>query len=203
MKKLTVEEEITKQTYQKIASRWAKSHSNPKFWYKEMEAFRRTLPKGKILDVGAGSGRDAKGLIELGYDYIGIDISDALLKEARKTNPGVDFREASLYDLEFSELFDGFWCAAVLLHIPRDRMKDALRSIKKCLKPGAVGFIAIKEGKGERMLDRSEDDQRYFAYWDNDEFKNLLKKCEFTICVEGKKHTKDEPDWLTYIVKCA
>lgn len=42
------------------------------------------MPAGKILEVGSGGGRDAKDLIEMGYEYIGIDISKGLLEEAKK-----------------------------------------------------------------------------------------------------------------------
>jgi hypothetical protein len=35
------------------------------------------------------------------------------LEQARNNNPGAVFEQVNLYDLDFTEPFDGFWAAAV------------------------------------------------------------------------------------------
>lgn len=202
MKKLTSAEELTKQTYNNLAIKWSASHSTKSFWFKEMLQFNGYLPKGKILDVGSGAGRDAAELSEYGYDYVGTDFSSGLIEQARKNNPGFIFKEISLYDLNFKERFDGFWCAAVLLHTPKVRVPEALKAIRKNMKPGAIGFISIKEGKGEDIEVRRgiRGYDRLISYWQKEDFRKVLNAEGFEVIEEGEKPYKDSI-WLTFIVR--
>jgi SAM-dependent methyltransferase len=155
------------------------------------------------LEIGCGGGRDAKELIALGYGYVGTDISAGLLEEAKKNNPGATFQQVSLYDLNFTEPFDGFWCAAVLLHIPKRRIDEALQAIKKNIKKGGIGFIAIKEGDGEKMETEGglDGDGRLFVYWQNDEFKQALTSNGLEVLQEGYYPKSERTKWLTYHIK--
>jgi 2-polyprenyl-3-methyl-5-hydroxy-6-metoxy-1,4-benzoquinol methylase len=200
---LTADEEITLQTYNKLAKSWASGHLNPDYWREELTELSKQLPKGKILEVGCGGGRDAKELLKLGYEYTGTDLSVALLKEARAANPSATFIQASLYDLDFPEQFDGFWCAAVLLHIPKHRIHEALQAIKRNVKKDGVGFIAIKEGtfEGVETGHEYDGDGRFFAYWQNDEFKAALAANGFKVVKEARKPLSKLTTWLVYFVR--
>lgn len=200
---LTADEETTLRTYNKLAKDWALGHLAPDYWKAELAEFKKLLPEGKILEVGCGGGRDAKELIKLGYDYLGTDISEGLLKEARKLNPGAVFLRTSLYDLDFSEPFDGFWCAAVLLHIPKQRIAEALKRIRHSIKPGGTGFIAIKEGDYEGMETGNDYDGegRLFVYWQNNEFKAALAANGFETVKDERRYMSERTTWLLYYVK--
>ncbi|HEX5145973.1 MAG TPA: class I SAM-dependent methyltransferase, partial [Conexibacter sp.] len=45
-------------------------------------------PGARILDAGCGFGRTVGVLAEMGFDAVGVDISPAVIAEARKRNPG-------------------------------------------------------------------------------------------------------------------
>lgn len=204
MSELSAEEKLTIATYDRQAENWSSSHATASFWGEEMAQFKKLLPGGRILEIGAGGGRDAKELIEAGYDYTGTDISVGLLEQARKNNPGVNFEEVSVYDLDYEELFDGFWCSAVLLHIPRARIDDALQVINKNMKRGALGFIAIKEGEGEKLEaddNSTQGDERFFVYWTDKDFSKRLEANGFNIVERGYRPMSERTKWLTYIVK--
>jgi SAM-dependent methyltransferase len=203
MSQLTEEEDLTKNSYNKHANLWAKAHSNERFWSEEMHKFRELLPSGRILEIGSGSGRDAKELLELGYEYVGTDISERLLKQASKNNPGAHFEEASVYDLNFDKAFDGFWCSAVLVHIPKKRINEALQAIRRNMRLGAIGFISLKEGSGEKIESDTDEDggQRFFSYWQNKEFKDVLTENGFEVLHEKTKPISERTKWLTYLVK--
>lgn len=206
MSELTPEEKTTIATYDKQAESWSTNHSTISFWGDEMARFNELLPNGRILEIGAGGGRDAKELIEYGYDYLGTDISSGLLEQARRNNPSVDFEQVSVYDLDYKELFDGFWCSAVLLHIPREKIDSALSAINKNMRRGAFGFIAIKEGDGEQLeaTDASTgDDERYFVYWSDNDFSNKLAENGFKVVERGYRPMSERTKWLTYIVQVA
>lgn len=62
-------------------------------WGKKIKTFLGFLGGGKILKIGAGSGRDAEIFVKAGYQYTGVDTSSALLEIARKRIPGAVFLE--------------------------------------------------------------------------------------------------------------
>lgn len=197
---LSENEEITRQSYDKHAAAWSSYHSIKKFWGEEFDRFYGLLPAGKLLEVGCGAGRDAKELIQHGYDYVGTDISTGLLELARKNNPQAHFEQMSLYDLDFNEKFDGFWCAAVLLHIPRGRIGQALRSIRGVIKPGGFGFIAVKEGDGE-IMETTDGMNRCFIYWHDEAFRQVLKDNNFKVLHYTYKPMSEHTKWLIYQVQ--
>jgi len=197
MTQLTKDEEATKRVYDRTAKQWADAHTSADFWKEELTMFQKLMPSGKVLEIGAGGGRDAKELIKLGYEYVGTDISAGLIAVAQQANPGAAFQQISIYDLDFAEPFDGFWCSAVLLHIPKRRINEALRAIKKNIKPGGIGFIATKEGEGEQV----EADGRLFVFWSNGEFKKLLTSNGFEVVHEGYRPMSKRTKWLMYHVR--
>lgn len=201
---LTKLEEITLDTYERYASQWATVYSN-KLWSKELEMYRQLLPTGKILEIGSGGGRDARELLDLGYDYTGTDVSPAFLAEASKQNPDGRFILSSVYDLNFAESsFDGFWASAILLHLPKDRINFALQRIKRCIKKNAIGFISIKEGEGSELL-RDEVGgnacERLFTYYLEPEFLEILISEGYSIADFHRKKG-GQKDWLVYLVRC-
>lgn len=203
--KLTPEEELTLKSYDKISSDWVAKHKTPHFWFQEMLRFNKYLPRGRVLEIGAGGGRDAKELIAMGYRYVGTDISSNLLAEARVENPGVEFYNQSVYDLDYPEnYFDGFWTSATLLHIPKSRIAEALGKIHYVVKAKGIGFISIKQGKGEKieteeahLLGRVD---RFFAYYSQEEFAEVLKKNEFDILEMDVRSVSEKTIWLIYFV---
>lgn len=69
-----------------------------------LEQMALELAKGKILDVGAGSGCHSLALQEMGKEVVAIDISP-LSVEVMQTR-GVDARLVNLFDPHFAERFD-------------------------------------------------------------------------------------------------
>ena len=205
MTDLLPEEQETVATYDKMADVWASEHQIPDFWGKEMRRFKKLLPKGNLLEIGAGGGRDAKELAKLGYSYAGTEISTGMVEVARKDNPDLKFLKHSVYDLQFDDSFDGFWCAAVLLHIPKSKIAKALSQIKSVMKPGAIGFISLKHGNGEKFeTERWEDGsehKRLFSYWTKDEFAKHLKKSGYSLVDYWYRVDKFGRHWHCFFVK--
>ena len=64
----------------------------------------------KVLEIGCGTGRLAKALIRDGALYTGIDLSDELLKDAKKyflkNNDSVSFVKCNMTNFNVNEKFD-------------------------------------------------------------------------------------------------
>lgn len=187
-------ESKTIEYYNKEAESWIVAHGGNEedsYWRTEMQHFHELLPSGKVLEIGSGAGKDAAVLIAMGYDYTGTDASKGLLKIAQKRNPQAKLEHVNVFDLDFPEHgFDGFWTAATLLHIPKDRIDEALQRIKTQIKPGGIGFITMKAGAGERT---DQETGRWFAYYSKEEFQEVLERNSYEVVEEKSK--KGERDW--------
>jgi SAM-dependent methyltransferase len=200
---LTEEEQITKKTYDNLADKWMQTHTTPQFWKDDMEKFQELVPIGKILEIGCAAGRDGEELAKMGYGYVGTDVSKKLVQLAKKNHPDLDFRAVSIYELDFPQKFDGFWCVATLVHIPNKRINEALQAIKRNLKPGAIGYLTVKEGSGQHLEKKIDLDGegRLFSYWQNDEFKEALNRNGFEVVAQNYKPHSARSKWLTFLVK--
>lgn len=88
-------------------------------WQREQRTVERhlsTLPTGsRVLDVPVGTGRFLEAYGRHGLDAIGVDISSAMLAQARAKAPGADLREGSIMDLQFADgSFDCVVCMRFL-----------------------------------------------------------------------------------------
>ncbi|MBP9691358.1 class I SAM-dependent methyltransferase [Candidatus Woesebacteria bacterium] len=202
--KLTPQEQETIDAYDQNAAAWAGSRNQKGVWGNEKKKFFEYLPSGKIIEIGSGSGRDAQELIAHGYEYIGTDISKGLLEIAKKRNPHASFSLQSVYNLDFPDgTFDGFWASAVLLHIPKNRIDEALQHLKRILKDGATGFISLKKGDGEKMVDGDHvgiDYKRFFSFYEQPEFTEILQRNHFEI-LETYVFDHSNKKWLAFFVK--
>lgn len=187
--------------YDNQALQWATAHGgneDESYWKSEMDKFHRFLTSGKIIEIGSGAGKDAAALIKIGYEYTGTDASKGLITVAQQRNPGATFINKSVDELDFSENnFDGFWTAATLLHIPKDRIDTALQSINRVVKPKGVGFISMKAGSGEKI---DPETGRWFSYYSQKEFSKVLARNEFKI-IDQETRQGEKDLWLVYYVK--
>jgi SAM-dependent methyltransferase len=105
-----------------------------------------------LLDVGCGSGSITIGLATKVNRVIGVDVDDAEFDDVRTYARGsgignAEFREGSVYELAFPDRhFDA--CLAHSMVETLDRPVDALREIRRVLKPGGVVGVASVEYGG-------------------------------------------------------
>lgn len=168
----------------------------------EQILFLSTLPEGippsdiKILDVGAGSGRDSKIFKDLGYDITALEPSSSLVEKIKK-NVDCQILPIPIQELDYDYYFDAIYASASLLHLSKNEMPNALSKIKKSLKPDGVFFMLLKEGLGEEI----DSNGRYFSYYQEDELQELMLNNGFTDTIIIKKQGKLNSDisWLTSI----
>jgi|SRR3989344_3409872 len=204
LERLTTNEQITVSEYDKMAHIWALTHDTQEFWTPEFEVFENLVScNSSVVEFGAGGGRDARRLSQR-YRYLGTDISSGLISEAKKINPQLYFRQADLYRLPFiNSLFDGFWCSATLLHLPKNRVGEALSEMNRVTKNNGTGFISIKEGQGETIVEdqlNGKSFRRFFAYYEQDEFSQILEVNKFKVRDSYMKPV-GRTNWLIYIVE--
>lgn len=104
----------------------------------------RPLNGEAILDAGCGTGDLARNIALSGASVTGVDSSAAMIREAQKKYPEIDFQVQDVRALPFQNRFDAVFSNAALHWVKEaDR---AVSSIYRALKPGGR-FVAELGGK--------------------------------------------------------
>jgi SAM-dependent methyltransferase len=98
----------------------------------------RHCPRGRVLEVGIGTGRLAARLAQVGYEMVGVDPSEAMLELARARAPGVRTVRGSGTALPFPDRsFDLVLTVAVMHHIAdASDVRGALFEMVRVARPG-------------------------------------------------------------------
>jgi len=92
----------------------------------------------KVLDLGCGNGRLYQLFEGVSIDYIGLDISEELIKKAQEKFPEIEFAVGDMRELPFpDDSYDVIYSIAAFHHLANaeDRLK-ALSEMRRILKPG-------------------------------------------------------------------
>jgi protein-L-isoaspartate O-methyltransferase len=109
-------------------------------------------PGSTVLDIGAGSGRDAAWLATKGYDVVAVEPSEAMLAHARAKHASsrIQWLSDSLPDLgkvrRLGLSFDLILLSAVWMHIPPAARQRALRKLATLLAPKGRIAISLRLG---------------------------------------------------------
>ncbi len=142
-------------------------------------------PGARVLDIGAGMGRDVAKLVSEGYEAWGIEPSDTFreLAVVRFPHIGDRMRAGSLPDempplADLGGPFDGVVCSAVLQHLPRSKLFDAVFSLKGILKERGRILVSIPvERPG--LIDSRDDRGRLFNGVTADEIELIFERVGF------------------------
>ncbi|WP_435955447.1 class I SAM-dependent methyltransferase [Dryocola sp. BD626] len=117
------------------------------------ESFTRHLaPGARVLDVGCGSGRDAKAFSEMGYRVEAFDASSEMVALARQ-HTGLPVQQMTFADVNVEQHYDGIWCCASLLHVSASELPKVMQKLARALKSGGIWYVSFKYGEGEREKD--------------------------------------------------
>ncbi len=163
------------------------------------ERFLKYLPaKGKILDIGFGSGRDMIYFKSLGYDVEGIDTSLEFVKNMK--NREFDVSLMSVTKLNFKNTYDGLWACASLLHIKREELEETILRCINALKDNGILYCSFKYGDKE-----IEKDNRYFNYINEEIINDIASKNDLNIVdlyqSNDVRTIRNNEKWINIIFK--
>lgn len=183
--------ENQEEVWDAIAEEWNKFRRNP---IPEVVDFLKNK-KGKILDLGCGSGRN---FTKVDGTIYGVDSSQNMLdyakKFAEKNKFNVKLKKAEAYYLPFKDnFFDSAIFIAVLHCIPeKEKREEALRELLRVLKPGAEAWVSVWDKNQEKFKESEKEifipwkydgkkHMRYYYLYNSEEFAGLLRKVGFEI----------------------
>lgn len=107
---------------------------------------------GSVLDVGAGSGRDAAWFASEGHDVVAVEPSARMREQAMKRHRSsrirwMDDRLPALEKVLKSRCsFDLVWVSAVWHHLPAGQRARAFRKLVSVLSPGGSMMVSLRQG---------------------------------------------------------
>ncbi len=184
-----------RQVWNNIAEEWYEFKTSPA---RHVEEFLKGK-KGKILDLGSGSGRHLMK-IPKGKMYL-VDFSKKMIelakKQAKEKKIDAEFFVSDLTKLPFENNYFDFAIAIAVLHcIKGEKNREkAVRELFRVLKPKAQAEIAVwnkdakkfKNSKKERFVKWRDKGARYYYLFDADEIYKLFERAGFKII------SKEEP----------
>ncbi len=96
----------------------------------------------RILDIGCGLGQLTAQIAETGADVVGIDSSMAMIEEARRLHPQLEFQLGDAECLDTAEPFDAVFSNAALHWLKQP--EKAVESMAGALRPS--GRLAVEFG---------------------------------------------------------
>ncbi len=115
-----------------------------------LERFAAVLdPAGVVVDLGCGPGQVGAFLGPAVGRVVGVDLSAAMLAQARLRHPEVSVVQGDLRSLPLGdEVADGAVCFYSLIHLRRPEVGGALGEIRRILRPRASVLLAVHGGRG-------------------------------------------------------
>jgi SAM-dependent methyltransferase len=102
---------------------------------------------GPVCDLGCGPGHVARYLHGRGVPVIGIDLSPVMVEQARRLNPGIEFRQGDMLRLDIDdEAWGGVVAFYSIIHVLRSKIAAALAETKRVLRPGGLLLLAFHVG---------------------------------------------------------
>jgi ubiquinone/menaquinone biosynthesis C-methylase UbiE len=182
-----------------IAPKWNEVKNFPK---PEVKEFLKG-EKGKILDLGSGSGRNFLSIPKDSEIYA-IDFSEEMIKLAKKKAKKLKLNVKTIHSPSNKipiedNFFDHAICIAVLHCIPSKKARqETMKEIYRTLKPNAKALVSVWSRNSPRLKNRPKETyvpwtsvgvkKRYTYIYEANELKKELKDAGFKIIniSEGK-----------------
>ncbi|MCK5624324.1 class I SAM-dependent methyltransferase [Candidatus Pacearchaeota archaeon] len=187
------------EVWDKIANKWEIFRVNP---INEVKEFLKNK-KGKVLDLGCGSGRNFIKRKDL--EFYGVDFSKEMVKIA-KQKPYKKVLKSNAWEIKFPDNFFDYALYISALHcipLKKDREKSLIE-LARVLKPKAQAFISVWDKEQPKFKDKGKEIylkwgfqdkepfvERYYKLYTKKEIIKLLEK-HFKIKKICEKNTEDD-----------
>jgi SAM-dependent methyltransferase len=121
----------------------------------------------RVLDIGAGTGRDAAGFAAMGHRVVAVEPTEAMRRGAMALHPSplIEWLDDSLPDLATvlarGEQFDAVMLTAVWMHLDAQQRREAMPNVAALARNGGVMIMTLRHGPvppGRRMFEVSAEE---------------------------------------------
>lgn len=131
----------------------------------------------RLVDVGAGPGRDTVEFHRSGFEAVGVDLAPANIAAMRAR--GAPGAAGSLYALPFADgTFDALWTMSTFVHVPHERFDDAMTELVRVVTPGAPLAIGTWGGRDFEGVPEFGElrPYRFFSLSSHERWRTMLER---------------------------
>jgi SAM-dependent methyltransferase len=134
-----------------------------------------------------------------------VDLSAQMVAEARRLNPDIEFHQGDMLALtDADDSWGGIAAFYCIIHVPRGQIVDALREMRRVLKPGGLLLISFHVGEEIKHLDEwwEKPVNLDFQFFLPDEMESWLEDAGFEVeetLVRGPNPEVEVETWRGYI----
>lgn len=194
--------EETTLTYNKGASEFAQYFDGIGSRTQDIErgfSYLENKPR-KVLEIGCGNGRDCKDILKYTDDYLGLDISEEMIKLAKENVSNSHFVTADVEDFIFPKHINIIFAFASLLHLDKESVSKVLGKVYDSLDEGGIFYISLKYDSYQEKIKESNFGQRYFYFYNEEDLLQLAKENSFEIIYQDKQLI-GETVWITCVLR--
>lgn len=153
-------QEDTKATYDTVARRYADEIAteldNKPFDREFLDRFaERVKDQGHVVELGAGPGHVAAYLMDRGVDVSALDLSSAMVDEAKRLFPGLQVVVGDMLDLPYvNGSLGGVIAFYSIIHFSDEQLEQSFSEIARVLKVG--GYVALAFHIGDETVHREQ-----------------------------------------------
>jgi len=134
-------------------------------------------PKGRILEIGSGPGRDLRFMKSQGYKVTPTDATEGFVKNL--ISQGHPALLLNVLKNRIYGVFDAAYASAVFHHFTDDQAKIAFANIANALTIGGVVGILTRYGDEQRWEIKRLTKPRYYHFWTPSDLEKLVKQFGF------------------------
>lgn len=178
IEKLLIRDNL-RQAYDKYAQE--RDSSTIQDWKaKERSSFLLMLKqhsKKRLLEIGAGTGRDGKYFQDNGFEVVCIDLSPAMIELCKQKDLTAYVMDMNHIDFPENS-FDAVYSMNSLLHLTKNEFPEILHQINALVRPDGMIYIGIYGGydhEGIRDKD-SYTPKRFFSFFSDEHLEQEVTK---------------------------
>ena len=154
-----------------------------------IDKFLDSLNGKEILDIGCGLGNLTNYMNEHGFNVIGIDLSDEMLKIAKSKYKNITFKKMDMRNITIDKQFDGISLLYSLFHLTKKEVEMVLPKYYNLLKQNGKMLVILQDGNGEKVVKEPLNKSllMFVNYYNMKEITNILEKYNFNIIYSAYK----------------
>ncbi len=154
-----------------------------------------------MLEIGSGSGRDARALERAGLTVRRTDVATGFVELLRAGGDQADLLDPLTDDLADPAApgtpYAGVWANACLLHVRREDLPTVLGRLAEATARDGLLYASVKEGDGEAWsVHGNITSPRLFTFWREEPLRQALGASGWSVEHVGRNDGRDGEGWL-------
>lgn len=130
--------------------------------------------KEKLLEIGAGTGKDGKFFQDSGLQVVCTDLTPEMVRLCKEK--GLAAHVMDFLSLDFpASSFDAVYAMNCLLHVPKKDLPRVLEKVHALIMPGGLFFFGVYGGYEFEGIwhDDKHEPKRFFSFFPDEQIQNV------------------------------